>query len=667
MEPVEKSESQAMPTNGSGDTNCSGPGCQDANCKDARCQFGQGDAAGASEAAPAPAADVVPPTDEMNVVVATQYGRIDRVRHLFATERLNVNEPDAEGCFLLHWAAINNRVDLIKYFLSIGAVVDQLGGDLLATPLHWAVRSGHLESVVVLIRAGADPLSCDKEGLNCVMVAAAFEHAQCLAYILAKLGYNFDINAVDNEGRTAALWACCRNHDVAPLRLLLNCGANLDTHDSKKRSPLDWAAFIGSTLNVEQILKTNQCDPTRRDVDGLTAVDHAENTKNRHIYYPICAYDWRFRRRIGQSRSRGVCGALYDRFKYDEDVHRKVLTFIPVLFYLFVGFILEQSISYWIKFFAILAVFYPIYFFVRIFVTSSEVLMAIPLYVSFGTKFWLYVSYFALSYDMRSATWFTFVIFWCLVPLSFYTLYKAVMTDPGTIEANQDKDLFSKAIIERAESQSNAGREVKLDDFCFTCLVRRPLRSKHCASCNRCVARFDHHCPWIANCVGRDNMRHFLAYLLVLPICLVWEMHGNVVYALSQLETPLNWDGGFWSAFSMCATLAQASPWAAWNYFNAAVYGIGIVILFACQVYQACSNITTNERMRHFKYRHFRDERTKKFVNPFSRGAVRNFFDSLNVGIPKIIQPTPIDWKRCYTLKEVEFHYNGSESPSKMA
>ena len=84
-------------------------------------------------------------------------------------------------------------------------------------------------------------------------------------------------------------------------------------------------------------LPPDQCDPTRRDVDGLTAVDHAENTKNRHIYYPICAYDWRFRRRIGQSRSRGVCGALYDRFKYDEDVHRKVLTFIPVLFYLFVG------------------------------------------------------------------------------------------------------------------------------------------------------------------------------------------------------------------------------------------------------------------------------------------------------------------------------------------
>ena len=60
------------------------------------------------------------------------------------------------------------------------------------------------------------------------------------------------------------------------------------------------------------------------------------------------------------------------------------------------------------------------------------------------------------------------------------------------------------------------------------------------------------------------------------------------------------------------------------------------------QMYQACSNITTNERMRHFRYKHFRDERTNKYVNPFNRGWIRNFFDSLDVGIPKIIQPTPI-------------------------
>lgn len=33
----------------------------------------------------------------------------------------------------------------------------------------------------------------------------------------------------------------------------------------------------------------------------------------------------------------------------------------------------------------------------------------------------------------------------------------------------------------------------KFDDqnFCVTCMVRMPLRSKHCKRCNRCVAKHD--------------------------------------------------------------------------------------------------------------------------------------------------------------------------------
>lgn len=38
--------------------------------------------------------------------------------------------------------------------------------------------------------------------------------------------------------------------------------------------------------------------------------------------------------------------------------------------------------------------------------------------------------------------------------------------------------------------------------LCPECEVIRTPRSRHCNICKRCVDRFDHHCPWINNCVG---------------------------------------------------------------------------------------------------------------------------------------------------------------------
>ena len=52
--------------------------------------------------------------------------------------------------------------------------------------------------------------------------------------------------------------------------------------------------------------------------------------------------------------------------------------------------------------------------------------------------------------------------------------------------------------------------------LCVTCQVARPLRSKHCQVCDRCVMRFDHHCAWLGTCVGSHNLRAFF-------IC-VWSL-----------------------------------------------------------------------------------------------------------------------------------------------
>ena len=72
------------------------------------------------------------------------------------------------------------------------------------------------------------------------------------------------------------------------------------------------------------------------------------------------------------------------------------------------------------------------------------------------------------------------------------------------------------------------------ENFCTLCMVRKPLRSKHCKECGRCVAKHDQyaysrpsvvpyangssHCPWTYNCVGVNNHRNFLFYLVFMEI-----------------------------------------------------------------------------------------------------------------------------------------------------
>jgi hypothetical protein len=41
------------------------------------------------------------------------------------------------------------------------------------------------------------------------------------------------------------------------------------------------------------------------------------------------------------------------------------------------------------------------------------------------------------------------------------------------------------------------------------------VRSKHCIICDRCVDNFDHHCYWVNNCIGKENMFYFQIFIVL--------------------------------------------------------------------------------------------------------------------------------------------------------
>ncbi|XP_038192361.1 palmitoyltransferase ZDHHC12 isoform X2 [Arvicola amphibius] len=81
-----------------------------------------------------------------------------------------------------------------------------------------------------------------------------------------------------------------------------------------------------------------------------------------------------------------------------------------------------------------------------------------------------------------------------LLVLGSLLLYLAVsLMDPGYVATQPQEEL-------KEEQTAMVPQAIPLRR-CRYCLVLQPLRARHCRDCRRCVRRYDHHCPWMENCV----------------------------------------------------------------------------------------------------------------------------------------------------------------------
>ncbi|CAG5006039.1 unnamed protein product [Parnassius apollo] len=563
-----------------------------------------------------------------DIVKATQYGAFARVKELVEAG-WDVNQPDHETVTLLHWAAINNRREIIEYLLSKGAIVDAIGGELLSTPLHWATRQGHLEATVLLVRAGADPALRDAEGCACLHLAAQFGHTAVVAYLVAR---GADPDAPDAGGMTPLMWAAWKVSAVDPARLLITLGASTNPTDrSHGNTALHWAILARNTTAISTLVLYGNASLDIPNLRGVTPLVMLQSNAEA-LWVGSKVSD-----KIKEHALLTTRRSIFRRLTYDKKFRWWCVVVMPFMAFYLTGLVLEMDAIYLLKMF-LLVCFYALLHFLSNALFDDELKNIFPLSVYLATKVWFYITWVVFIAPVVSAS--ATLGFFLFSGFLWYTFLRSWRSDPGVITATKSdkfrltaKD-WRQTIIELSESSGGGFEPTR---FCSACLVRRPLRSKHCSVCNRCVAKFDHHCPWVANCIGAKNHQYFIGFLVSLLIMCIWMLWGGVQYFMTQcgdrgsaLDTALGW--------------LQCNAWLAWVLLNATFHLFWVAVLTSCQLYLVvCLGMTTNEQLNRSRYRHFQAHGGR---SPFSRGPLRNCADFFQCALCGLLPPRPRDWSR---------------------
>ncbi|XP_052525547.1 palmitoyltransferase ZDHHC12 isoform X2 [Tympanuchus pallidicinctus] len=137
--------------------------------------------------------------------------------------------------------------------------------------------------------------------------------------------------------------------------------------------------------------------------------------------------------------------------------------------------------------------------------------------------------------------------------------------------------------------------------------AEQPMRAKHCQLCQHCVRRYDHHCPWIENCVGEKNHPLFIVYLSVQLVVLLWGGH----VAWSGLYFKQSWE---WLRHNIFLLL---------SFLLIVIFTIVVLLLLISHLYLISCNTTTWEFMSYHRISYLRHS---ELQNPFDQGVIRNLW-----------------------------------------
>lgn len=115
--------------------------------------------------------------------------------------------------------------------------------------------------------------------------------------------------------------------------------------------------------------------------------------------------------------------------------------------------------------------------------------------------------------------------FGSLVLMSLVCYVRTMFTDPGFVASQTGAcaDVY-------VETLKRKGLTV-----CDICHNYKPSRAHHCSQCRRCVYLMDHHCPWLNNCIGANNQKFFVLFLLYTSLTALFGV-GITITSMVRLQ-----------------------------------------------------------------------------------------------------------------------------------
>ena len=122
-------------------------------------------------------------------------------------------------------------------------------------------------------------------------------------------------------------------------------------------------------------------------------------------------------------------------------------------------------------------------------------------------------------------------------------------------------------------------------------MIVRPPRSFHCSTCGVCVEAQDHHCPWMGTCVGKRNLKYFLAFLVMTSLHAFITAAICITYftKVTNLIDEFDFDR---SNERMLGLLSIGVG------MYAGIIGLTLLCFSVYSIYLMMQNITSNENLR---------------------------------------------------------------------